>query len=75
MLDASLEARGVTMLLMVPAMILLVAACISSRIRTVVRHLMLTAVLTPWTFGQFLSNGDLASGLLFGSFSPMSSST
>jgi uncharacterized membrane protein len=60
-------AKHVTMLLMVPAMILLVAAYVPSRIRTAVRHPMLTAVML-WAFGHFLSNGDLASGLLFGSF-------
>jgi len=59
--------RHVTMLLMVPALILLVAAYVPSRIRTAVRHPMLTAVML-WAFGHLLANGDLASVLLFGSF-------
>ena len=59
--------KHITMLLMVPAMVLLVAAYVPTRIRTAVRHPMLTAVIL-WAFGHLLSNGDLASGLLFGSF-------
>jgi uncharacterized membrane protein len=59
--------RHATMLLMVPAMILLVAAYIPSRIRTTVRHPMLTAVML-WAFAHLLANADLASVLLFGSF-------
>jgi len=59
--------RHATMLLMVPAMILLVAAYVPSRIRTAVRHPMLTAVML-WAFAHLLANGDLASVLLFGSF-------
>jgi uncharacterized membrane protein len=55
------------MMLMVPALILLVAAYVPSRIRTAVRHPMLTAVML-WAFGHLLANGDLASALLFGSF-------
>jgi len=61
--------KHITMLLMVPAMVLLVAAYVPTRIRTAVRHPMLTAVIL-WAFGHLLSNGDLASGLLFGSFFP-----
>src|SRR5262245_4135169 len=60
-------ARHVTMLLMLPALILLAAAYIPSRIRTATRHPMLAAV-TLWAFGHLLVNGDLASVLLFGSF-------
>lgn len=59
--------RHLTMLLMLPAVILLVAAYVPSRIRTAVRHPMLAAVKL-WAFGHLLSNGDLASVLLFGSF-------
>lgn len=59
--------RHATMLLMVPAMVLLVAAYVPSRIRTAVRHPMLAGV-TLWAFGHLLANGDLASVLLFGSF-------
>jgi len=59
--------KHVTMLLMLPALILLVAAYTPSRIRSVVRHPMLTAVLV-WSFSHLLVNGDLASVILFGSF-------
>jgi uncharacterized membrane protein len=60
-------ARHLTMLLMVPAMVLLVAAYVPSRIRMAVRHPMLMGV-TLWAMGHLLANGDLASALLFGSF-------
>jgi uncharacterized membrane protein len=59
--------KHVVLLLMVPAMILLVAAYVPSRIRTAVRHPLLTALMI-WAFGHLLANGDLASLLLFGSF-------
>jgi len=59
--------RHVTMLLMAPAMVLLVAAYVPSRIRTAVGHPMLAGV-AMWAFGHLLANGDLASVLLFGSF-------
>jgi hypothetical protein len=55
------------MLLLLPAMILLVAAYVPSRIRTAVRHPMLVAVAL-WAFGHLLANGDLASAVLFGTF-------
>jgi uncharacterized membrane protein len=60
-------ARHLTMLLMLPALILLVAAYIPSRIRSAARHPMLAAVAL-WAFSHLLVNGDLASVLLFGSF-------
>jgi uncharacterized membrane protein len=50
-----------------PAIILLVAAYVPSRIRTAVGHPMLTALMI-WAFAHLLANGDLASVLLFGSF-------
>jgi uncharacterized membrane protein len=59
--------KHVVLLLMIPAMILLVAAYVPSRIRTAVRHPMLTALMI-WAFAHLLANGDLASILLFGSF-------
>ncbi len=59
--------RHATMALMLPAMILLVAAYIPSRIRTAARHPMLVAVKL-WALGHLLVNGDLASIVLFGSF-------
>ncbi len=52
---------------MVPAMVLLVAAYVPSRIRTATKHPMLAAVKI-WAVGHLLANGDLASILLFGSF-------
>lgn len=58
--------KHVVFLLMIPAMILLVAAYVPSRIRTAVRHPMLAALII-WAFAHLLANGDLASILLFGS--------
>jgi len=57
----------VTMLLMLPAFILLVSAYVPSNIRRKVRHPMLLAVKL-WATGHLLINGDLASMSLFGSF-------
>lgn len=59
--------KHVTMLLMLPAFILLVAAYVPSNIRRKVRHPMLLAVKL-WATGHLLINGDLASMSLFGSF-------
>ena len=59
--------KHVVLLLMIPAIILLVAAFVPSRIRSAVRHPMLAA-LAIWAFAHLLANGDLASLLLFGSF-------
>jgi uncharacterized membrane protein len=59
--------RHVAVLLMIPAMILLVAAYVPSRIRTAAHHPMLAAVKL-WAFSHLLANGDLASVILFGSF-------
>ncbi len=59
--------KHVVLLLMIPAMILLVAAYVPSRIRSAVGHPMLTALMI-WAFAHLLANGDLASLLLFGSF-------
>lgn len=60
-------AKHVVFLLMVPAIVLLVAAYVPSRIRTAVGHPMLMALMI-WAFAHLLANGDLASVLLFGSF-------
>jgi len=60
-------AKHVVFLLMIPALILLVAAYVPSRIRTAVGHPMLSALMI-WAFAHLLANGDLASVLLFGSF-------
>ena len=59
--------RHVSFLLMLPAMILLVAAYVPSRIRTAVKHPMLAAIKL-WALAHLLVNGDLGSIALFGSF-------
>jgi uncharacterized membrane protein len=59
--------KHLVFLLMVPAMILLVATYMPSRIRSAVGHPLLTALML-WALGHLLANGDLASVLLFGSF-------
>jgi uncharacterized membrane protein len=59
--------KHLAFLLMLPAMILLVAAYVPSRIRTAVRHPLLTALML-WAFAHLLANGDLASVVLFASF-------
>ncbi len=61
------ELAVATKILMLPAMVFLVAAYVPSNIKRRVRHPMLTAVKI-WALGHLLSNGDLASILLFGSF-------
>lgn len=59
--------RHVALGLMLPSMILLVAAYVPSRIRDMVKHPMLAAIKL-WALAHLLSNGDLASVVLFGSF-------
>lgn len=59
--------RHITLLLMWPAMVLLVAAYVPSRIRTKAKHPMLAGIKL-WAFAHLLANGDLASLILFGSF-------
>ena len=59
--------RHLTLLLMLPALILLVAAYVPSRIRTAVKHPMLAGVKL-WAAAHLLANGDLATIILFGSF-------
>lgn len=53
--------------LMLPAIILLVAAYVPSHIRTAVRHPMLAAIKI-WALAHLIANGDLGSLVLFGSF-------
>lgn len=53
--------------LMLPAVILVVAAYIRGRIYSIVKHPMLTGVKL-WAFGHLLANGDLGGMILFGSF-------
>jgi uncharacterized membrane protein len=64
---APLWIRHVVFTLMLPALVLLVAAYVPSRIRTAVQHPMLAAVKL-WAFAHLLANGDLGSVLLFGGF-------
>lgn len=60
--------RHVAMTLMLPAMILLVAAYApAGRIRKAVKHPMLAAV-KAWAVAHLAANGDLFSIILFGSF-------
>jgi uncharacterized membrane protein len=58
--------RHISLLLMWPAMVLLVAAYVPSRIRTGIKHPMLTAIKL-WALAHLLARGDLASMVLFGS--------
>lgn len=59
--------RHLAFLLMLPAMILFVAAEVPCHIRTAVKHPMLAGIKI-WATAHLLANGDLASILLFGSF-------
>lgn len=59
--------RHIALALMLPSMILLVAAYVPSRIRDAVKHPMLAAIKI-WALAHLLANGDLASVVLFGSF-------
>lgn len=65
--DPPVWTRHITLALMLPAMIFLVASNVPSRIRNAVKHPMLLAIKL-WALGHLLANGDLASLLLFGSF-------
>lgn len=65
--DPPLWTRHIAIALMLPAIVLLVAAYVPSRIRTAVKHPMLAAVKI-WALAHLLANGDLASLVLFGSF-------
>ena len=59
--------RHITVGLMLIAVILFTAAFVPSHIKAKVRHPMLAGIKT-WAFAHLLSNGDLGSMLLFGSF-------
>lgn len=59
--------KHITWALMLPALILLVAANIPSRIRDAVGHPMLLGTKI-WAVGHLLANGSMAAILLFGSF-------
>jgi len=59
--------KHITIALMLPAVIMVVAAFIRGRIYTTLKHPMLTAVKL-WAAAHLLANGDLGSIILFGSF-------
>jgi uncharacterized membrane protein len=59
--------RHVAALLMLPVFPLLLAAYLPGRIRTAVKHPMLTAT-KAWALAHLLANGSLADVLLFGGF-------
>jgi uncharacterized membrane protein len=59
--------KHVTVALMLPAVILVVAAYIRGRIYVAVKHPMLSGVKL-WAAAHLLANGDLGSIILFGSF-------
>jgi len=59
--------RHITIGLMLFAVIFIVAAFFPSHIKTRLKHPMLASVKT-WAFAHLLSNGDLGSILLFGTF-------
>lgn len=65
--DPPVWLRHVTLLLMVPVFVLVVAAYLPGRISATVRHPMVTAVKL-WAFAHLLANGDAAAALLFGGF-------
>jgi uncharacterized membrane protein len=59
--------RHVTLLLMVPVFVLLLAAYLPGRIQRATKHPMLLAVKI-WALAHLLANGTLADLLLFGGF-------
>jgi uncharacterized membrane protein len=59
--------RHLSMLLMLPAFVLLLAAYLPGRIKAKVKHPMLAATKT-WAVAHLLANGMLADVLLFGGF-------
>jgi uncharacterized membrane protein len=59
--------KHVTVALMLPAVILVVASYIRGRIYTTLKHPMLTGIKL-WAAAHLLANGDLGSIILFGAF-------
>ena len=59
--------RHITVALMLPAVIMIVASYIRGRIYTTLKHPMLTGIKL-WAATHLLANGDLGSIILFGSF-------
>ena len=66
-LDPPEALKHITVALMLPAVILVVAAYIRGRIYTTLKHPMLAGVKL-WAAAHLLANGDLGSIILFGSF-------
>ncbi len=60
-------ARHVALLLMLPSIILLVAAYLNGHLKRVTKHPMLLATKV-WAVAHLLANGTLADVILFGSF-------
>ena len=58
--------KDINIALMLPAVILVVAAYLRGRIYTALKHPMLAGVKL-WAFGHLLANGDLGGIILFGS--------
>src|SRR5438445_1348008 len=59
--------KHITVALMLPAVIMVVASYIRGRIYTTLKHPMLTGIKL-WAAAHLLANGDLGSIILFGSF-------
>ena len=59
--------RHITVALMLPAVIMVVASYIRGRIYTTLKHPMITGIKL-WAAAHLLANGDLGSIILFGSF-------
>jgi uncharacterized membrane protein len=59
--------KHITVALMLPAVIWVVASCLRGRIYTTLKHPMLTGIKL-WAAAHLLANGDLGSIILFGSF-------
>ncbi len=59
--------KHITIALMLPAVILVVASYLRGKIYSAVKHPMLAGVKL-WAFAHLLANGDLGSIILFGSF-------
>lgn len=59
--------KHITVALMLPAVIIVVASYIRGRIYTTLKHPMLTGIKL-WAAAHLLANGDLGSIILFGSF-------
>jgi uncharacterized membrane protein len=59
--------KHITVALMLPAVIMVVASYLRGRIYTTLKHPMLTGIKL-WAAAHLLANGDLGSIILFGSF-------